>query len=179
MGQISLDDFSGAEFSECGKYRYKLWRMWERSKPAVLFVMLNPSTADRLADDPTIRRCVRFAELWGYGSLHVGNAFAYRSPTPASLLAVRDAEDRLAAGGVENDQKIYELAKSADRVVVAWGKPLPALLPHVQFVSLNLLATCTCHCLGLTKDGHPRHPLYVPYVQPLQVWTGYKGQKKE
>ncbi len=171
MKGLPLDDFSGAELSACTNYRYKLWRMWERSSPIVVFVMLNPSTADRLADDPTIRRCIRFSELWGYGSLHVCNVFAYRSPTPASLLDVQDPV------GAENDQKIFELAKSADRIIVAWGKPLEGLVARVQFVSRNLLANYVCYCLATTQDGHPRHPLYMSYSARPQVWTGYDSKR--
>ena len=73
---------SGADFSECGRYRYKLWRTWDDVRPVVMFIMLNPSTADATADDPTIRRCIGFAHDWGYGGVRVGNLFAWRTPYP-------------------------------------------------------------------------------------------------
>ena len=73
---------SGADFSECGRYRYKLWRTWDDIRPVVMFIMLNPSTADATADDPTIRRCIGFARAWGYGGVRVGNLFAWRTPYP-------------------------------------------------------------------------------------------------
>ena len=167
MTVLSLDDFSGAEFSPCGNYRYKLWRMWARSEPVVLFLMLNPSTADRIANDPTIRRCQRFAELWGYGSLHVANVFAYRTPAPTALLDVPDPV------GPVNDDKIDELTGYADRIIVAWGKPLPALVPRIEFVSRYLLSNYPCFCMGVTKDGHPCHPLYLPYTVRPMAWVGY------
>ncbi|KKL68264.1 hypothetical protein LCGC14_2126710 [marine sediment metagenome] len=174
MGIISvgnLNDFSGAEFSACGKYRYKLWRMWERSKPAVLFVMLNPSTANRTTNDPTIRRCIRFAQLWGYGRLLICNLFAFRSTAPDNLLVVDDPT------GPANMDTIAAVAKSADYIVLAWGNPHRKLLLRAQLLSNKLCATYTCYCLGTTEAGHPRHPLYMPYTAQPQAWLGYEAQK--
>ena len=76
--------------SACGKYRYRLSRMWDSKKPCVLFIMLNPSTADHEKDDNTIRRCISFAKSWGYGGLYVGNLFPYRATKPEELLTVKD-----------------------------------------------------------------------------------------
>lgn len=84
---------SDAELSKCRTYRYALWRTWDESKPFAMFVGLNPSTADELEDDPTIRRCINFSKLWGYGGLCMVNLFAYRAtdPTALFLVAVDDA----------------------------------------------------------------------------------------
>ena len=85
----------GAELSGCGRYRYKLWRIWDPDLPPILFVMLNPSTADANSDDRTIRRCVAFAKRDGFGRLLVGNLFAYRTPYPRVL---RKAEEPVGDG---------------------------------------------------------------------------------
>lgn len=79
-----------AIISECGKYRYSLSRIWDENKANVLFIMLNPSTADGDVDDPTIRRCIGFAKSWGYGGIYVGNLFAYRATDPKELLKVEN-----------------------------------------------------------------------------------------
>ena len=88
-------DTRGAELSGCGRYRYKLWRIWDPDLPPILFVMLNPSTADANSDDRTIRRCVAFAKRDGFGGLLVGNLFAYRTPYPRVL---RKAEEPVGDG---------------------------------------------------------------------------------
>ena len=106
---------SGADFSDCGRYRYKLWRLWDDTRPEVMFIMLNPSTADATADDPTIRRCIGFARAWGYGGVRVGNLFAWRTPYPQAL---RSALDPI---GRHNDSALCELAEGAALVVAAWG----------------------------------------------------------
>lgn len=71
-----------ADFSACGTYRYALRKIWLPAAPQVLFIGLNPSTADEKSDDPTIRRCLGFARSWGYGGLIVANLFAYRTTAP-------------------------------------------------------------------------------------------------
>jgi hypothetical protein len=88
--QLSLLSESGAEFSECQQYRYTLWRTWDSQADRVMFIGLNPSTADETEDDPTIRRCIRFAKDWGYGGILMMNAYAYRSTAPRGLKQVTD-----------------------------------------------------------------------------------------
>lgn len=142
-----------AEISPCGTYRYALRRTWNPARPAVLFVMLNPSTADAEHDDRTIGRCVGFARAWGYGGLLVGNLFAYRATRPRDLRAVAEPV------GPENDQWLEVLAREAGAVVAAWGNDgrLRARDAHV----LQLLDAARCLCLKRTKAGAPWHPLYV------------------
>src|SRR5882724_4976365 len=94
---------NGAVLSDCERYRYALWRRWAE-RPAVLFVGLNPSTADALQDDPTIRRCIRFAKAWGYGALYMGNLFAFRATDPRAMKAEADAV------GPDNDGWLRQLA---------------------------------------------------------------------
>jgi hypothetical protein len=117
----------------------------------VLFIGLNPSTADHEFDDPTVRRCLGFARRWGYSRLDLVNLFAYRSTDP---LGLRTAADPV---GPQNDQVVQDLVAMADLVVAAWGngghgfdrvQDIWPLLPDV-------------YCLGITQTGSPRHPLYV------------------
>ena len=155
-----------AEFSECGSYRYLLTREWGPAKPLVA-VMLNPSTADAEEDDPTIRRLCGFAEDNGCGGVRVLNLFAFRATDPE---AMRVASDPV---GPRNDSVIArELVAAASTrmpVLAAWGAhrwvegrdmAVWRMVPGVQW-----------RCLGTTKDGHPKHPLYVPKSQPFLPWA--------
>ena len=137
-----------------GAYRYSLWRRVGPSPGRVLFVMLNPSTADAIADDPTIRRCSGFARAWGYGELEVCNLFAYRTPYPRELLGVEDPV------GPSNDRFLSRAAARADRVLAAWG--VVGMRSARAAVVLENLRKVPLSCLGRTRDGAPRHPLYVP-----------------
>ncbi|MBC8451295.1 MAG: DUF1643 domain-containing protein [Planctomycetes bacterium] len=143
---------SSAELSACRTYRYALWRKWDSTLPYAMFVGLNPSTADEVQDDPTIRRCVRFARDWGYGSLCMVNLFAYRATSPRDMKA---AEDPV---GPINDRWLKELATEAGIVIAAWGN-------HGAFLGRSSAVrrlVPVLHCLGLNKSGEPVHPLYQP-----------------
>ena len=142
-----------AEISECGRYRYRLTRRWDESRPAVMFVMLNPSTADACQDDPTISRCIGFARDWGYGELLVGNLFALRSSDPGALLRSDDPV------GPDNDDALLDLAQSAALVIAAWGDK--GAFMRRNEVALRLLPA-RFYALKLTQRGHPAHPLYLP-----------------
>lgn len=144
----------------CGRHRYRLSRCWDASLPTVCSVMLNPSTADAFQDDPTIRRCIGFARAWGYGELQVVNLYSLRTPSPAAL---KKAAPR---NGPDHDAHLFEAAATAARVVVAWGNHgtrarVAAVLPRLRAAAGQVL------CLGQTKTGAPRHPLYVPAVTQL------------
>ena len=115
--------------------------------------MLNPSTADAMVDDPTIRRVIGFAKDWGYGSALVGNLFAYRATDPKEL------KQRYDAVGEENDYYLSLLARLSDKIIVAWGSMKYAKVRARAVV--HLLRDRQLQCLGKTKDGSPRHPLYV------------------
>ena len=151
--------FRTAAFSDCGLYRYSLTRRWADG-PRALFVMLNPSTADATADDPTIRRCISFARREGCGAIEVVNCYALRSTSPAALRM--SAIDIV---GPHNRQAVEAALQYAARVICAWGahpvesSPVPALL-----------AEADRWCLGVTADGSPRHPLYVRADAPLLRW---------
>jgi hypothetical protein len=128
-----------------------LRRAWDRKLPTVLFVALNPSTADAISDDPTIRRCIGFARSWGFGKLVVANLFALRSTDPSVLV---DADDPI---GPKNDWWLRTLSKKAELTIAAWGihGALHDRAAHV----LPMLRSV--HHLGRTRAGHPRHPLYL------------------
>ncbi|KAL3142876.1 hypothetical protein ABBQ38_003165 [Trebouxia sp. C0009 RCD-2024] len=134
-----------------GVYRYLLFRSWDDSLPQVCFCMLNPSTADSTADDPTIRRCMSFAKSWGCGSISVINLFAYRATSPRELKLTADPV------GLWNFCFIYLVSQQASMTVAAWGSR--GLQLHQNMHVLPLLKNPVC--LGLTKAGHPKHPLYV------------------
>lgn len=151
-----------ADLSKCGTYRYSLWREWGSKRSAyVAFVGLNPSTADAMDDDPTIRRCMGFAALWGYSSMCMINLFAFRATKPADL---KKAVDPI---GADNNDFVRKLAGKASLVVSCWGNHGALLARHLE-VGRILGET---QCLGTTALGHPRHPLYVPYSAKL---TPYK-----
>ena len=150
----SLEDNSGAIFDATDLYRYSLWRTWSIDYPRVAFIMLNPSIADAQHNDPTIRRCISFARAWGFGSLEVVNLFAYRTPDSRALSRVANPV------GEDNDRFIVQAVWRARCVIIAWGAK--GTLLNRDEVVLDLLAgQDRLYCLGRTKDGYPRHPLYV------------------
>ena len=151
-----------ASMDPIGIYRYSLLREWGEGG-RVLFVMLNPSTADGELDDPTIRRCMSFAVTAGFGGMSVVNLFAFRATDPKELRG-----KAMTAVGPENDRHILEQAAVADMVVAAWGEFGHFTGRREQVV--KLLSPRTIRCLGTTKDGAPRHPLYVPAVRQFEEW---------
>jgi hypothetical protein len=156
-----FQEFSGATISACKRYRYLLWRVWDAEKPTAVFLMLNPSTADEIENDPTVERCQRRVHALGYGSLRVVNLFAYRSTDPAQLYQQDDPV------GPENDEAILKASKDAGIVICGWGTD-GSLHDRGEAV-LRLLQQngVTPHYLKLNKDGSPGHPLYIAYsVQP-------------
>ncbi len=144
----------GAVFDASGMYRYSLWRAWYADHPRVGFVMLNPSTADEQRNDPTIRRCIEFARAWRFGSIEVVNLFAYKGTDMKELLKVDDPV------GDENDFFIERAMERCSTVVAGWGTK-GTLLGRDRQVMQLLRCKQDVYCLGVTKDGHPRHPLYV------------------
>lgn len=155
-----------AVISPCGKYRYSLSRIWDHSADQIIFVGLNPSTADADKDDPTIRKLVAYSKRWGYGGFTIVNIFAYRSTDPALLLTL----DKTTAIGELNGmylrkylgQQIIDKKKYFPEVVIMWGTKgyihdqHKSILEWLQFLEQEL------HCFELSKDGYPKHPLYLP-----------------
>ena len=146
---------SSATISDCGTYRYDLRRTWDEVLRPCLFVMLNPSTADATADDPTIRRCVGFAKGWGCGGIVVVNLFALRATDPAQLKKVADPVGPL------NDQFIRKWGERCNPLVAAWGVHGVYKARNVAVRRMFAAGRMALFHLGLTKDGHPKHPLYL------------------
>ncbi|MCU1592428.1 MAG: hypothetical protein JWP11_3684 [Frankiales bacterium] len=150
-----------ANISPCGRYRYSLSRLWA-DRPLMVFVMLNPSTADADLDDPTIRRCAGFARREGMGGFGVVNLYAYRATRPKAL---RSCEDPI---GPRNDGVLTAVLNEARHmsypVVAAWGVHASS---ERSAQVLDLVPNVDWLCLGTTKAGHPRHPLFVRGDQPL------------
>lgn len=170
---MSIEDLigpgpSGATFSSCRKHRFTLWRRWEPDCPPsrmCAFIGLNPSTADETLDDPTIRRCIRFSKDWGFGGYVMLNLFSFRATDPKVMKA--DSNPCLQA----NLKSISEVSDCAGRVVCAWGthgsyeglgETVRTWLSVGRFVNL-------WH-LGLTKQGFPKHPLYLKADTQPQIW---------
>lgn len=158
---------SWATFSFDRRYRYALGRMWWEESPVLVVAGLNPSTADAQKDDPTIRRLVAFAKRDRFGSLIVVNAFALRATDPLELVAaIGRGEDPV---GPLNDEVITIAARGPmlARVVAAWGAPPRKELRHRLQAMRSWSRRGRWLCFGRTKEGHPRHPLYLPATAPL------------
>lgn len=153
----------GATFSPCRTYRYDLWRSWQDTgvgKGYVMFIGLNPSTADEIKNDPTVRRCIGYAKAWGYSRLCMTNAFAYRATDPKDMMQAGNPV------GPRNDEFLCARAAGASIVIAAWGTH-GAYLGREQDVRSLLPGL---NCLRLTKHGHPAHPLYLPKTLKPFPW---------
>lgn len=152
-------------FSPCRTYRYVLWRelrtLFNDGTGYVCFIGLNPSTADEQLNDPTIRRCIDFVWRWGYEALCMVNLFAFRATDPADMMAASDPV------GPENDEWILKYAGGAKLVIAAWGVngnyrcrgyQIRAIIPGLK-------------CLDINGDGSPKHPLYVPAMTLLRIYS--------
>lgn len=148
-------------YSGCDRYRYGLSRVWDAARPSLLFIMLNPSTADEFRNDPTVARCEIRARRMGFGAMMVANLFAFRATRPADLKRAQHPVGDL------NDAVLRHWADRADTTIAAWGVH-GTLLDRARQVSVGLPAA-TRH-LGLTKAGHPRHPLYVALDTEPAEW---------
>lgn len=155
-------------FSPCRQYRYTLWRKWDDEHGEgtrgeitreechyVQFIGLNPSTADEVQDDNTIRRCIQYAKDWGYGAFCMTNLFAWCDTLPENMKAAVEPV------GAENDHWITEIAKGAGVVVAAWGNDGKHLYRGTKVKRILADAGIQLHCLRKTKAGQPEHPLYL------------------
>ena len=166
---LPLPNTSSAVISACGRYRYVLTRRVGPGERKAAFIMLNPSTADASIDDPTIRRCIGFARQWGCGRLVVLNLFAFRATSPADLKRAPDPvgpENKAWFGQIQNGHK------DGDLVICGWG--VHGVHRGQDLAVLGWLAGAgvTPLALGVTKNGHPKHPLYVPYSADLLPFVG-------
>lgn len=154
----------GASLSACKEYRYSLWRIWDEHKSYVLFICLNPSTADDSNDDATVKKCVKYAEDWGYGGVYIANLFALRSKDPNELFKSNDPI------GPDNNSRIIQLSKKAGVIVAAWGN-------HGSYMSRDkyiLDRIPNLKCLNVNKTGQPAHPLYQPDTTSLKSFPELK-----
>lgn len=152
----SSTDLRTAVLDPTREYRYRLDRTWSKGGARVMFLMLNPSTADHVVDDPTIRRCLQYAKDWGFGGLVVCNLFALRSTNPDALKPHADPI------GFENDAYILRAACEVSLILCAWGKR-GSLRNRARIVAESLrIQGHRLHCLKTNGDGSPVHPLYQP-----------------
>lgn len=165
MKQLNLHIglISEAEFSPCRTWRYSLSRIWDRSLDTLVFIGLNPSTADENKDDPTIRRCLRFGVDLGFGSICMINLFAFRATKPEDMKTTSDPI------GPGNDLIIERIKRESNMIIASWGV-------HGEYRGrnkevLHLLSGRTVYCLGKTKAGHPRHPLYIRADKKPEVFA--------
>jgi len=163
---MSLTIETSADFSPCRTYRYALWRTWDKTEPYVLFLGLNPSTADETENDPTITRCIDFAKQLGFGGLCMANLFAFRATQPKDLKQAKDPV------GDANDKWLSKLHRDAGLVVAAWGND-GKFLGRADEVTKQL---SNLYCLKINKSGEPAHPLYLkkglkpaPYIKQQEI----------
>jgi len=142
-----------AEISECKKYRYDLFRVWDENKPYLMFIGLNPSTADYEQDDNTIRRCIDFAKNLNFGGICMCNLFALRSTNPKNMLL------HTSPIGDKNDFYIKKHAKYAGMIIVAWGNKGNHLNRDKEVIKI---INRPVFALDINKSGQPKHPLYIP-----------------
>ncbi len=159
------DAESVAEYSPCEAYRYALTRVWDHSGDKVTFVMLNPSTATEVQNDPTVERCERRARALGFGAFRVVNIFAFRATDPKVMRAQGDPV------GTGNDAAILAAAEWADQVVCAWGSHGAHLGRGAEIEALLRSLNIPLYQLGLTKHGQPKHPLYIGYDRQPEIWA--------
>lgn len=160
----------GAMFSRDRAYRYTLVRQWKPSGAPnmVSFVGLNPSTADETTDDPTVRRCINFAQRWGFDGMYMLNAFAFRATDPEEMKAAASPI------GPENNQVIVEYSRVSKLTIICWGNH-GAYLDRGHFVK-GLINNP--FCLGWNKTGEPKHPLYLAKDTPPRPYNE-RGREKD
>ncbi|MCK4441078.1 MAG: DUF1643 domain-containing protein [Sulfurovaceae bacterium] len=149
-----------AIFSKDREYRYVLSRIWDETKPIIMIIGLNPSTADETEDDPTIRRCTNFSKSWGYGGVYMLNLFAFRATQPSDMF------EALNPIGDENNNFIEIYTKKVDKIVCAWGND-GIYKDRSQYIRENFN---NLFYLKMNKTGEPSHPLYLKSDLVPQQW---------
>lgn len=170
---------TGAEFSTCREYRYALWRHWDwqAHSNCVMFIGLNPSTADEEVNDMTITKCMGFAKRWGYGGIYMLNLFAFKATFPKDMIA---ADDPVGPG---NDEAFGYYRSRVGLVVAAWGSLDKRHRARLQWQSrISRVQDCISqpiYCLGRTQDGSPRHPSRIGYDTPRELfWTPIYSEER-
>ena len=151
-------------FSPDRRHRYALLHRWTPllGDRLILWIGLNPSTADERQLDPTLTRIASFSRREGFDGFWMANLFGLRTPYPEEMRAHPDPV------GPENDAQLLRAAARCGRFVAAWG--VSGVHQERAAAVTRLLAGHDLWCLGTTREGHPRHPLYVPGRQPLVRW---------
>ncbi len=174
----TIVDFAAGEwglatacFDQQRRYRYRLSRVWSPSNPGLVWVLLNPSTADASSVDPTLRRVLTFSRRWGFGAAVVVNLFALRAANPADLASVEDPTGPL------NDAAIRGAVTSSDQIVVGWGNHGDVENRAASVMGYLATSGRTLLALGVTKIGQPRHPLYVPGSVQARPWREMVGTR--
>lgn len=169
----NLNGRRGAEISPDGMFRFRLWRRWGDGRQ-MTFIMLNPSIADASVDDPTLRRCIGFAQREGCDGVQLVNLYPYRTHKPKYLLEARDAGIDISGGQRGKEAVVKAMSNNGDLVVAAWGAhDIAAESEARQLISVINQAEHAggrLFCFGRTKDGSPRHPLYLKSDAPLEPW---------
>ncbi len=165
MSDLFGDD-RGAVFSICRTWRYRLWRKLGGTGPRVLFLLLNPSTADESTNDPTVARCCTRSIAWGFGLMEVCNIFAFRATDPRDMMAAPDPI------GPENDGYIEQAANRAQTIICGWGEHGAHMNRGRHVTGLLRAKGYDLHCLRKNVSQHPCHPLYLPYGLPPIPLTG-------
>lgn len=151
---------SGAIFTDDHTHRVYLWRKWKKEGPWVMFIGLNPSTADERINDPTVRRCMGFAERWGYSGMFMCNVFTLVSTDPKKL----NTEVPITTGA---HLAMKVIRNKCEKAIACWGNLVTQVRAGEGQIERIVNDLSPLHCLGMTKQGYPRHPLYVPYSSQL------------
>jgi hypothetical protein len=161
----------GASFSLDRTERYRLWRIWrENESQFIMFIGLNPSTADEYYDDPTVSKCMMFAAKWKYAGMYMANLFAYRATDPQAL------HKKLLTDGIDNtpnDRHLQYMMSQSKLIVVCWGNNGMWGNRYRQIV--EMMRDKDLYCFGINQTGMPIHPLYIPKKTKLQLWRGAWG----
>lgn len=160
---------SGAELSADNVHRYSLWRTWDYNKPRIMFIGLNPSRANAVKTDPTITRCINFANQWNFGSLFFANLFSFRTPYVSGPIPEKKlAEDEDWQLLIENlhrthtdvtDEHLQKMISKSATIVCCWGSwKIPGFILRTKEVVGMIQKP---YCFGTNTDGQPKHPLYL------------------
>jgi len=173
---LHMESTMGAIFSDDRTHRYDLWRVWERGSREIVFIGLNPSTADESKNDPTIRKCCNFAKLWRYNKMHMLNIFAHRATMPLNM---KIAEDPIGPANNEYILRVVEQSQKrrGNMVVLCWGSN-GEFMGRGREVYELVNGLCVPKCINICSNGEPGHPLYLPYETNVVVFKGYQNGKK-
>lgn len=151
--------FSGAIFSNCRKYRFVLYRIWDKKRKYLIFIGLNPSTADENQNDNTVIKVINFTRKWGYGGVFMMNCYPYISTDPERLIMNKDYNKF-------NFECINKISKKCSKIIFSWGN-FKIVRDNKTDIKLYKMFK-SAYCLIQNKNGSPRHPLYVPYNTKLK-----------